>query len=70
MPSDQDIAVQLARIEGKIDTLVTSSADHEGRIRVIEGKGYVTSRQLWAGLLGSATVSSSIIAALALLVNK
>lgn len=63
---DQTIAVSLARIETKLDALVTSASDHEGRIRFLERKGFVTGRQLWAGMLGCGTLTSTIIAAIAL----
>lgn len=64
---DSNLPLALARIEIKIDTLIAANSDHEGRLRVLEHQGFVTGRQLWASLIGSATVVSAVVAAVALL---
>jgi hypothetical protein len=77
------LLVALARIEAKLEAALTGQVDHEARIRIlerkdsaadhelrlrsIESRGYVTGKQMWAGLIGSATVTSAVIAAVALL---
>lgn len=37
-PGNIDILVILARLEGKVDTLIASQTDHEARIRTLEQK--------------------------------
>lgn len=70
MGEHDDQTLALARIEVKLDTLIAANSDHEGRLRKIELAGYVTGRQLWASVVGSATVASALVAAAALLVHK
>ena len=68
MPNDSlDLLVALARIETKLDAAIKTDGDHEARLRAVETKGYVTARQLWAGMLGSAAVSSAVITTTAFL---
>lgn len=67
MPEDHDLALALARIEVKIDTLIASYSDHESRLRFLERRGFVTARQMWAGIVGTGTVVSASAAAIALL---
>lgn len=56
------VAVILARLELKVDQLIAGGNDHEARLRMLETKGFVTGKQLWAGLVGSATVASAFAA--------
>lgn len=63
----EEIGLAVARIEGKLDTLNLRSAaleanhtDHETRIRTMEQSRYVTSKQLWAGLIGVATAVGTV----------
>lgn len=55
-----DLLVILARVEGKVDTLVKASSDHEIRIRIIEQRGVVTTKMFWAGLMGASTSVAAI----------
>ena len=70
-----DQALTLARIEVKIDTLISASSDHETRLRSLEQKpdvrshGFVTGKQLWSVAVGFSTVLYSVTAAVMLL-NK
>lgn len=59
--TDQDVVIALTRLELKIDQLISTSSDHESRLRTLEmPKGYVTGKQLWAALLGVAAVMGSL----------
>lgn len=58
--NDTDVAVILARLELKIDQLMANAGDHETRLRALEGRGFVSGKQLWAGLLGMAAVLGSL----------
>ena len=57
------ILVAIARLDGKvtgalgaIENLRTTDNDHETRLRKLEEKRYITPGQLWAGLVGVASV--------------
>lgn len=63
-----EIAVALARIEGKLDLLhaqgvaqATTSADHENRIRALETRPVVTPR----ALMGALTAASLLVGTVA-----
>jgi hypothetical protein len=65
-----DALITLARIEVKVDTLLLSASDHETRLRELEKpRGYVTARQLWTGLVGSAALMSGLGTVLALVLR-
>lgn len=58
----EEIGLVVARIEGKLDVLnvrsaalETSHTDHELRLRSLEQKSVVTTKQLWSALVGVAT---------------
>ena len=69
MDEQGSILVLLARMEGKLDVVVASVestkealgstnrtvADHEARLRVVEGRPYITPWKLWTSLLGAVT---------------
>lgn len=70
--SDGDLRVDFARLEGKVDVVITrhdvriealqvGHDDHEARLRVQEAREYVTPKGLWAALLGVMTVVSGVI---------
>lgn len=44
-----DVSVALARIELKLESLITRDSDHEARLRVLEA-GYVTRGALYRAL--------------------
>lgn len=61
------VAVTLARIEGKIDRMSDriagldfDSADHETRLRTIEGKPYVTTRMMASWVITAAALASIV----------
>lgn len=66
---DDSVAVILARLELKVDQLLKDGSDHEARLRSLESRGAITGRQLWAGLLGTVTASTGVVAILALFVH-
>ena len=47
---------KLDRIGDKLDQLGKDSTDHEGRIRVLESKHYVTPAAMWLGIGAVAAV--------------
>jgi hypothetical protein len=62
MHEQESILILLARMEGKLDVLVASLdttnkkvEDHETRLRVVEGRPYITPWKLWTSLLGAVT---------------
>ena len=54
----QEILVALGRLETKVDTVLAVQADHEERLRVVEGK----SGKRWEGLVTQ--VISVVVAAI------
>lgn len=53
--------VILARLEVKLDQALWAAADHETRIRALENNGYVSGKQLWAGLTGVALFAATLV---------
>lgn len=53
--------VILARMEVKLDNLLGLASDHEMRIRALENNGYVSGKQLWAGLTGVAVFAATLV---------
>lgn len=47
-------------MEVKLDNALATVTDHEGRIRTLEANGYVSGKQLWAGLLGVAAFITGV----------
>lgn len=66
---DETIGIILARMEVKLDQALSGVADHEARLRSLESRGAITGKQLWAGLLGTVTASTGVVAILALFVH-
>lgn len=58
----QSLAVGMARMEAKLDTLITAKEDHEKRLRVLEA-------WRWTQLGGAVAVSSAIASAAAKLLG-
>ena len=72
---DSDLRLDFARLEGKVDVVITShdiriealeatADDHEQRLRVQEAREYVTPKGLWATVIGAAAVIGGLIALL------
>lgn len=60
-PSSLDLLVVLTRLEVKVDNALWMVQDHETRIRGLENNGYVSGKQLWAGLTGVALLVSALM---------
>lgn len=69
MAEQELVAVTLARMEVKLDQALSGVVDHEQRLRLLEGKGFIAGRQLWAGLLGSCAVATCVATVLAVFVH-
>lgn len=64
--SDNLIAT-LTRLDLKLDLLLSSTSDHEARLRSLESRGLVTARQMWAGLIGCSAVLSAVATSVAMI---
>lgn len=64
----QQFALSLARIETKLDGLISDTGDHEVRIRGLES-GSVTRAGMWKALTAMCAVSASASAMIALFVR-
>lgn len=54
------VDVRLARIELMLTTYLSSSSDHETRIRSLESRGTVSGKQMWSGLVGCAGLMAAV----------
>lgn len=59
----------LVRIETKLDEVIRQGGDHEKRLRAVESSGFVSGKQLWAGMLGSCTVAMGVAALIGIFVH-
>ena len=72
-PTDADLRLDFARLEGKVDVVITrhdiriealeaKADDHEQRLRLQEAREFVTPKGLWATVIGSSAVIGGLIA--------
>lgn len=64
----QQFALSLARIETKLDGLISDTGDHEIRIRSIEGSA-ISRGTMWKAFTATTSLSMAVAAVIALFVR-